>query len=176
MPVSARMTKRQNIFKCTTLLPNFLHIKKNISQQARQTMSPQQLGPNHDTKITNIQKDIPILEQKLKDAQYKAASAIYSGVQVLQRHHFSSKLQRMSVVCKCENTSKNGAKGKILLNIVLCLFFSTLCGALFKDEMYRNAESFRSHYFLLIFTFRLSLMFFSLPCTFQQQKRAGTVW
>lgn len=90
-------------------------------------MSPQQLGPNHDTKITNIQKDIPILEQKLKDAQYKASSAIYSGVQVLQRHHFSSKLQRMSVVCKCENTSKNGAKGKMLLNIVLCLFFSALC-------------------------------------------------
>ena len=85
---------------------------KIISQQARQTMSPQQLGPNHDTKITNIQKDIPILEQKLKDAQYKAASAIYSGVQVLQRHHFSSKLQRMSVVCKCENTTKNGAKGE----------------------------------------------------------------
>eukprot|EP01032_Pedospumella_encystans_P012911 gene12911-14901_t len=70
----------------------------------------QQLGPNHDTKIANIQKDIPILEQKLKDAQYKAASAIYSGVQVLQRHHFSSKLQRMSVVCKCENTGKNGTK------------------------------------------------------------------
>ena len=113
-------------------------------------MSPQQLGPNHDTKITNIQKDIPILEQKLKDAQYKAASAIYSGVQVLQRHHFSSKLQRMSVVCKCENTSKNGAKGKILLNIVLCLFFSALC-VVFSERWCRPiAVLSHSHYILVV--------------------------
>lgn len=79
---------------------------KNL-EQAKQTLSAQQLGPNHDAKMKSILQEIPVLENKLKEAQQKAGSAIFNSVQVLQRHHFSSKLQRMSVVCKCQNTANS---------------------------------------------------------------------
>lgn len=60
------------------------------------------LPPGHEQKIESIRKEMPILEAKLKEANAKASSAMFGSAQVLQRHHFSSKLQRMSVVCRCQ--------------------------------------------------------------------------
>jgi hypothetical protein len=46
--------------------------------------------------------DAASLESKILAAASKAESAPYSSVSVLHRHHFSSTLQRMSVVCTCK--------------------------------------------------------------------------
>ncbi len=48
--------------------------------------------------IEAVEKNITLSENRLKKAMYKE-------VQVLHRHHFSSQLQRMSVVCKCRDGS-----------------------------------------------------------------------
>ncbi len=50
--------------------------------------------------IEAVEKNILLSENRLKNAMYKE-------VQVLHRHHFSSQLQRMSVVCKCRNNGTN---------------------------------------------------------------------
>jgi magnesium-transporting ATPase (P-type) len=75
------------------------------------------------TKIENCKREIAILEGKLKDSTAKAEAAMFSAVQVMHRHHFSSKLQRMSVVCRCShggsNSSTSAKKGNTLF--VLCL-------------------------------------------------------
>ena len=63
----------------------------------------EQRPPNYDTMTTDITKQITICENKINDAKRKASSSLYTKVHVVQRHHFSSALQRMSVVCKCDN-------------------------------------------------------------------------
>ena len=80
--------------------------------QSAKANSPQE-QENNKRKADNIMKEIPILETKLQDANTKANNAMYSSVQVLQRHHFSSKLQRMSVVCRCSGGSgSSNSKGE----------------------------------------------------------------
>lgn len=53
-----------------------------------------------------------VLIDKLAAAQRKASNALYQRVQVLQRHHFSSKLQRMSVITICNNEQDKGLASK----------------------------------------------------------------
>lgn len=74
-------------------------------ENLKATTPKEKLAPGHDQKIESIRKEVPILEGKLRDAVSKATTALYSSVQVMQRHHFSSKLQRMSVVCRCQSTA-----------------------------------------------------------------------
>ena len=90
-------------------------------ENLRDTTPKEKLAPGHQQKIDSIKKEIPVLEGKLKDATVKANSAMYSNVQVLQRHHFSSKLQRMSVVCRCKGNS--GGKNTCLF----CFFVREYC-------------------------------------------------
>ena len=45
--------------------------------------------------------DSAVLESKILDAKLKAESAMFGSVSVVHRHHFSSTLQRMSVICSC---------------------------------------------------------------------------
>ena len=77
-------------------------------ENLKATTPKEKLAPGHEQKTESIRKEIPVLETKLREATAKASKAMYSGVQVLQRHHFSSKLQRMSVVCRCESTTTSG--------------------------------------------------------------------
>jgi cation-transporting ATPase 13A1 len=62
-----------------------------------------QRTPNYGKEIENLDKEIKNFETKIDQSKRKASAALYSNVQVLQRHHFSSALQRMSVVVKCNN-------------------------------------------------------------------------
>jgi len=52
--------------------------------------------------MENMLRDAAVLENKVKEAQTKARESPFAAVTVLHRHHFSSTLQRMSVVCKCQ--------------------------------------------------------------------------
>lgn len=98
------------VHRCTLALSLARQQLKHMETQ-KATLPAQQLGPGHEQKLESVRKEMPILEAKLKEATAKAASAMYNSVQVLQRHHFSSKLQRMSVVCRCQNTAP-GADSK----------------------------------------------------------------
>lgn len=93
------------VHRCTLALSLARQQLKHM-EGMKATVPQQQLGPTHEKKMEAIRKEMPILESKLKEATAKAATAMYSSVQVLQRHHFSSKLQRMSVVCRCQNDAK----------------------------------------------------------------------
>lgn len=92
------------VHRCTLALSLARQQLKQL-EQVKQNTPAEKLAPGHDQKIESIRKEIPVLEGKLKEANAKAESAMYSSVQVLQRHHFSSKLQRMSVVCRCQTAS-----------------------------------------------------------------------
>lgn len=60
-------------------------------------------APNHIDELRNIESELRGLEQRTEEAKVKATMAIYNTVHVVLRHHFSSALQRMSVVVKCFN-------------------------------------------------------------------------
>eukprot|EP01040_Poterioochromonas_malhamensis_P009840 gene9840-10684_t len=75
-----------------------------LNQKKRLLALPtDQRGPNHDKEIEHFNKEIRIFENKIELSKRKASQALYNNVQVLQRHHFSSALQRMSVIVKCNN-------------------------------------------------------------------------
>ena len=72
-----------------------------------------------NSRVEGLRRELGTLQRKLTEARAKAAEAMYGAVQVLQRHHFSSKLQRMSVVCRCADapsslpgTTAGGAGGE----------------------------------------------------------------
>lgn len=68
--------------------------------------------PTYEKDLASVRQDITSLEAKVEQAKGKASSAMYNTIQVLQRHHFSSALQRMSVVVRCTNRSQaSGALG-----------------------------------------------------------------
>jgi cation-transporting ATPase 13A1 len=81
--------------------------------RAAQSQAPRQAAPGappnrlalnsqqQNAQIEALTKDAVTLEGKITDAKRKALTAPYKAVQVVQRHHFSSQLQRMSVVVKC---------------------------------------------------------------------------
>lgn len=50
--------------------------------------------------IAAVQKQIEEVETRIAECKHRAARVKCSAVQVVQRHYFSSSLQRMSVVCK----------------------------------------------------------------------------
>ena len=55
---------------------------------------------NTESQLAVLQKQITDLDKKIKEAKAKASKLKCRKVQVIQRHYFSSSLQRMSVVCK----------------------------------------------------------------------------
>lgn len=62
-----------------------------------------QRTPNYQKELENLEKEMKGFEMKIEQSKKKSTAALYNNVQVLQRHHFSSALQRMSVVVKCNN-------------------------------------------------------------------------
>lgn len=57
--------------------------------------------------IEELEKTLQTLEAKLVDEKKRVAASMCTSVQVLHRHHFSSGLQRMSVVAKCHMAGSN---------------------------------------------------------------------
>lgn len=51
--------------------------------------------------IQQLTKELQQTQERLASAESKAKSNLYQKVTVVQRYHFSSQLQRMSVLCKC---------------------------------------------------------------------------
>jgi manganese-transporting P-type ATPase len=77
--------------------------------QKLNSLPPEQRPSNYSTNTELIENDIQKLEKKLQKAVEKSSGAMYNSIQVLQRHHFSSALQRMSVVVRCMNVSVHGS-------------------------------------------------------------------
>lgn len=72
------------------------------------TLPVEERGASYQRDLASAGQDIERLQQKHQASKQKAAaSALYNSVQVLQRHHFSSALQRMSVVVRCSNSTTN---------------------------------------------------------------------
>jgi cation-transporting ATPase 13A1 len=69
--------------------------------QRLQNLSDEVRAPNHAEEVKKTETEIRLLEEKAEESKHKASTALYNSVQVVQRHHFSSALQRMSVVVKC---------------------------------------------------------------------------
>eukprot|EP01034_Spumella_vulgaris_P021380 gene21380-27410_t len=71
------------------------------------TMPLEARKPSYAKDKETLEGEIKALEAKLVVSRQKASSALYSTIQVIQRHHFSSGLQRMSVVCRCSSKTKD---------------------------------------------------------------------
>ena len=56
-------------------------------------------GKHPEQIAMGLQKSIDDLRQKLEEAHERANHCKYKSVRVVQRHYFSSNLQRMSVLC-----------------------------------------------------------------------------
>lgn len=67
-----------------------------------QQMTQDLRGPNHGKELQGLQKAIQLQEEKVRHEKSKPNNAKYEALVVEQRHHFSSKLQRMSVVCRAK--------------------------------------------------------------------------
>jgi magnesium-transporting ATPase (P-type) len=76
-----------------------------------QLLSPQQIEMNRNA-LKGLVAEEAALREKLQLAKQKAARSPYKRVQITQRYHFSSHLQRMSVLCRCErNAAVSGEDG-----------------------------------------------------------------
>eukprot|EP01038_Epipyxis_sp_PR26KG_P009128 gene9128-12312_t len=62
--------------------------------------------PQHKTEFDNLEKELTTLNSKIIESKKKSFHAKYTAIQVIQRHHFSSSLQRMSVVCRCHDQNR----------------------------------------------------------------------
>eukprot|EP00595_Chromulina_sp_UTEXLB2642_P002743 CAMPEP_0196764326 /NCGR_PEP_ID=MMETSP1095-20130614/5890_1 /TAXON_ID=96789 ORGANISM="Chromulina nebulosa, Strain UTEXLB2642" /NCGR_SAMPLE_ID=MMETSP1095 /ASSEMBLY_ACC=CAM_ASM_000446 /LENGTH=970 /DNA_ID=CAMNT_0042119611 /DNA_START=388 /DNA_END=3297 /DNA_ORIENTATION=+ len=58
-----------------------------------------------DVQRTQFQDAIVKLQDKLDKAKFDASQSLFKSVKVLQRYHFSSKLQRMSVLCQVNKSN-----------------------------------------------------------------------
>ena len=72
--------------------------KKEAAAPRPQGAPPLLQGPRSLTEV--LPKQITELQQKIKESKERAMLCKYSGIRVVQRHYFSSGLQRMSVVCR----------------------------------------------------------------------------
>lgn len=95
-------TAKPGIWHIQELTINFLEKKINELN----SVAVLSRKPNHAASIIEIEKQIKELNEKIFLAKEKASYAMFNSVQVVSRHHFSSKLQRMSVVCKCDNNGE----------------------------------------------------------------------
>ena len=76
-----------------------------------QLLSPQQIEFNRSA-LKGLVAEEAALREKLQVAKQKASRSPYKRVQITQRYHFSSHLQRMSVLCRCErNAAVSGDEG-----------------------------------------------------------------
>ncbi len=76
-------------------------------QQQAQVQQMQQM-------LERMIQDETILKQKLVEAKLKKSKSPYQRERIIQRFHFSSQLQRMSVLCKCtrQDDQINSSNGK----------------------------------------------------------------
>jgi magnesium-transporting ATPase (P-type) len=82
-----------------------LKARKSKEEQLKQlqsvapTPATQQV---HSDKSKSLQDEIAALDAAASAAKESAQRSLVNSVRVLQRHHFSSTLQRMSVVVTCQ--------------------------------------------------------------------------
>eukprot|EP01036_Dinobryon_divergens_P026985 gene26985-35690_t len=93
--------KRQQLAKAIAM--------QHLAALSRQPV--QERLQTYDRDVSSLQRDIEQLSVKIQVSKKKATGNIYTEIQVLQRHHFSSALQRMSVVCKCHSRNRLGDYG-----------------------------------------------------------------
>lgn len=90
-----------------------LRLQGQASQQngPTQLLSSQQIEMNRNALKALVTEETS-LREKLQLAKEKASRSPYKRVQITQRFHFSSHLQRMSVICRCKrNTAVGGDEG-----------------------------------------------------------------
>lgn len=85
-----------------------IHMAKKQLQKLRSLADDMRL-PTHMQEQSKLEAEIRSLELKAEQSRVKAASALFHSVHVMQRHHFTSALQRMSVVVKCSNQGNSKA-------------------------------------------------------------------
>jgi cation-transporting ATPase 13A1 len=86
-------------------------LQENLQKAQSATGTPPQQIQQLQKAIETLGRDAVSLETKISESKRRAESAPYCSVQVVQRHHFSSHLQRMSVVCKCVKNSPPSSSG-----------------------------------------------------------------
>lgn len=100
-----------------------LNLLKNKLKEVNEVPTPQhsQHQQQHKAVVDSITSQIVECEKRISESKIKMSKAFCSSVRVLQRHHFSSSLQRMSVVCKCitTSTSSSGSKSSTTENYCL---------------------------------------------------------
>ena len=69
--------------------------------------------------------DAESLRSKIHAATVKAESALYGSVCVVHRHHFSSTLQRMSVVCVCSAKVYMHTYARSRIHVYICTYMYT---------------------------------------------------
>ena len=84
---------------------------QDLTKPANNDAPPAIMTPQTSAQLTSKQeakrKQIEAVEKNIILSEKRLQRAMYKEVQVLHRHHFSSQLQRMSVVCKCRNGTNN---------------------------------------------------------------------
>jgi manganese-transporting P-type ATPase len=75
-------------------------VENNITEATKHLSNPQVKAKVQED-ITQFQKQAKILSTKIHDAKGKARLSQFSAIKIIARHHFSSALQRMSVITKC---------------------------------------------------------------------------
>jgi manganese-transporting P-type ATPase len=74
--------------------------------RSRANLSPAEIS-NHEKQVQVVKSSLASLEEMIGKAKSKASQASYQKIQVKQRYHFSSKLQRMSVIAACYSSKKS---------------------------------------------------------------------
>jgi len=85
------------------LQPQLAAVRAKLLQLRQQQHQQANAGPAQsvDKQIESLARAAVGLETQISEGKLKARGALYQRVAVLQRFHFSSKLQRMSVLCSC---------------------------------------------------------------------------
>lgn len=78
-----------------------LEIARRKAAEMRDT-PPTQRPPNFDSILESIARQADEVEAQIEAAKQKATKCPFVSVKIITRHHFSSALQRMSVVAQCE--------------------------------------------------------------------------
>lgn len=81
------------------------------SKKAEILAKPQsERTPIQNSQMEALEKEEKSLRSKITLSNEKVANSRFTAVEVLHRHHFSSKLKRMSVVVKCHEKSSSQSK------------------------------------------------------------------
>jgi len=100
-----------------------LNVLKNKLKEINEVplVQQQQHQQQHKAVVDGITLQISECEKRISESKIKMSKAFCTSVKVVQRHHFSSSLQRMSVVCKCITTSTSSSGSKSTTTDTYCL-------------------------------------------------------